>query len=1084
MTLNINTLKLDIQYLQDGAGLSDDEREQVETQLALFIKESLTRLNLIKLPQAIHDAERDGTSNITLQNMEIILPLIDANKFLENRTHYFKQNIEPNLDEILYDAIKLSANKGFDINTGTPNTALETIEVGGNWWQGLQQLLQCNTGPLTYSHSFNALYLQGRAVLPRLLNSLKDSKKIRDFLKIQLCQPHIYNRFYKWFRQESEWQQLIQGVFTKDASSDYDHSAALSYLKQTSLTDTQKKHLLKHYLELNIVTQFQSQERGQKILNLYIKMHQLLDTISDQNINKALLLNNVHQSLLMAQSDIWLKHCNNWMGVVMHQGVKTRDITALKNVLKRAKGSSWLELSDISKDASSHTLIKQASLNASLPYSPNIMRQLYQKALALLSAFNQFNGDLNALGWHLARIKVFLLGPGKALNKTLIMKLQTSLHILYESQQTQENELAHITEYLKTRVDQLLTELAILLQTDQDRLLLRPNQRIDFLLNTLNELMQSPWLALALKQPLDELVAELTGSEAKTVDGILLSSAKINVLKTLQEKISPLLQKWLACLPITFNAYVTDALIPSYKASKTQDPPTQEALTASPGHLWQGKQNLLNHLAKAFDTQKTQTLKDTKVNTIGHMAEQTLALKIFAIVGFRDGSPILQQDTADYLANPTEHNAKALLYTLEHSAPLLIKQNYNVIESNKIFKQEQDLQNKTQDILITLLGQLISPEYVSDIHSVSANHIKSGLINRFLNKQQLYQLLSQLIACLKSAQAASISKKIKKCLDALMVIKNQLKELDSGLTQTTETWWQPLAETIDQPDNRAVTDKNTHNQPIDIKTVKTLRSRLQLCMFSLQSFDSVLGLSRSHNMNNGFESMFTTVLQACEHLADVTLTQIFYETPDKIEPEHKHISANSAQAELKYDVIKWAECCLKFLKKIPKEKKAILPWENKKKLESLIVFMNQCMQLGKSSKWSANQLKTCQTALDLLVKPLTDKTASSLAPHELHDLIWSQDLSNTLARLKAQPQSFLAAKKCERLLSDHRQKIQALIPKAEINDICADLKESLTQLKQTQEQQGANQISLDGGLVLIWPYLKDFFKNNQLIQSH
>ena len=1056
MTLNINSLKLDIEYLQDGLTLSHEQREQVENQLVLFIQESLSDLTLSKLPASIQSAQQNGVNNITLSNIEICLPTIDAQAFLQGRASYFKKLIEPALERIIYDGLQMAANRGLEQSSVVNVESTAFHESEDTWWQSFQQVLHFNLGPLAFAHQANPIKDQAQAILPRLLNCIGASNARCEYFKQSLLTPHTFKRIYKWLHHSKQWSRILQTVFKKESGDSlYDHSMAVSYLEQAGVSDAQKKHFLKHYFELNIVTASQSKKNAQSTLELYSKIHRLLMLNNHNSLQSAAILANLHESMLMGQSETWLKHCQNWLAVVMHQGVSARDMDALLNVLKRAKGSHWLKLPEATKQAPlnregvSQSLSYERELFS--PHSRHQLRHIYHQALALLSPFNDFGADINALWEQLSKIQYFLKGPGKALNTALTTRLKNTLQALSESQTSPENERLHLSQCLKARVDHVLTELNNLLKREGDLILTSPDtpEGVGLLLKALNELTLSPWLPISVKQQLDKIATLFTGREAKLAD---IKSP----LRVLQDIVSTELLQWIACLPDLLDVQPTPA----------QSLPILEHLNLNNSAPEQDSLELLLNLAAL--------LPEPQASKGLQTVEKNLALSLLAIMGHYYGPKNLQQDLAQLIATPTKEQGVALIDKAKIKEPRVqyLKALFSAVDkhstSMNVYHQEQSLQIEIQKILMTLLTQLIPVEMKN---SLGVIHYGEPL--RFLNKQQLYVLLSQIIVCIKGDLNGLKIKDVQQGLQALVALKNKLTASDNTLTQVKEPWWLPLIEEEGEEATGALTSphEGMESENIQQNTQQELQSRLQICTLSLQSHASVLDLSRARHSRQSIDALMNVILAVCECLAVANLNSVFTEA-----------SAHKETHELKQDFNKWALSSLGFLQTVPQVNLATLSMNYKQTIKSLMGCLKQCVKLNTQDAWQTSQLNTCQTALQELVG-LADKRPATLSAQQIHELIWSQDLTRTQAILQQQPQSSLMAKKSELLLSYHRQKVQALIPKEKLKDIYNELKDSLHQLTLTPAQQGTGLMSLDGGLVLIWPYLKDFFKNNQLIQS-
>jgi hypothetical protein len=844
----------------------------------------------------------------------------------------------------------------------------------------------------------------------------------------------------------------------------------------------------------------------------------------------------------MDQGETWLKHCKNWLAVVLHQGLRPRDLEALSHLLKRAKGSSWRALdSHDKKTLLSSQIVAQVSREAGVTQAngSQSLRLLYQGALDVLLPLNHFKGDMQALWWQLSSIKRFLQGPGKALNKDLQVKVQTALQALCESQAAQENALPYLIPCLKTRVDQVLSELAQLLQSGQLPVLPLPIKALQtpessqfsqphmgLLFSALNELALSPWLPISIKQQLDNIATLLTSQNLKNKnqkDGPL---SRQESLRTCLEGVSQPLQEWLLYLPILFigdshelgkhsaenNLISTNSqgpsntqgvfaqLIKEFKEISIQ--PNQNGKDAAlPSHL------PVKPFTNKSALHNLPTKPEMPIN-----GERALVMKILAILAYHNGSAPLQQQAATFLQYENASHAIRLLTALqgvsesshgqishpsqESIAKLdeakLDKKKQQAIQSSHskgVYEHEQRLQGEILKVIQALVAGVLAIDG-------DQGFAKQAMIKHTINKQQLYEILCQIIVCLQSVQSEAVYLKVKKPLQDLLRIKNQLSLLDQTLVQAKDAWWLPLMESHHKADQEAGgwEGQPSHEGPtlaktlpennitgLSDKTQQALISRLQICSLSLESHASVLDLTPNRQGSGAVEALITVILQVCEHLTDVNLKQILCEPIIK-EKAKGTASKRGDRSNVIKEMNQWAATSLGFLQAIPHEQWAKLPMVPKKSASELMAFFKQCLQLLNRQTFQDSEVQNCQHSLQRLVVTPEAPNFNGLTPDKIHNLIWNGNLLVTQKLLKKQPIKNSPAKKSELLLNNHIQKVQSLIPKETLQGICQEISDELQQLNLASSQQDDNLLSQDGGLVLIWPYLKDFFNNNQLIE--
>ncbi len=183
---------------------------------------------------------------------------------------------------------------------------------------------------------------------------------------------------------------------------------------------------------------------------------------------------------------------------------------------------------------------------------------------------------------------------------------------------------------------------------------------------------------------------------------------------------------------------------------------------------------------------------------------------------------------------------------------------------------------------------------------------------------------------------------------------------------------------------------------------------------------------------------------------------------------------------------------------MPEKKIATFSQQNKQTRQALIALMSRWLKLSSQDCWPAKQVQDCEMAMGKLLSETQNFTnqhsinqeptqkadnQETIAAQQIHEIIWTEDLSSVQTILKSFSLRNVAAKNSVLLLNHHRQKIQSLIPIKKIHEAHQEVKQSLQGLIVAAENSNEHQISVDGGLVLIWPYLKDFFKNNQLIEN-
>ncbi|MEH6348313.1 MAG: contractile injection system tape measure protein [Bermanella sp.] len=535
MKFNIDTLLLDIQFqnVTETGHEQGQKIKQIENQLKGFIQNTF---NTIKMPaspdwlillqeKTAEELEKAGKrENLSIDNLEFNLPVIDGYLFMQGAKGYFEQHIHPVLITTLNRALQRAIQKACLLK-------LNGHETEGNALAGLSQYgVVEHTGHI-FSHKHWV----------SILEALKTSEQYKNNFKNELLDPSMLAKTVSSiFNNIQQFPNLLT-LLLPLLSSAINHEAFIPLLEQGETDLAQKKRQLKHYLRLIITAQGQQTELTGLAIKIMLNSNKIansdnikvLKPLSRQRFNHALA--GLHQILLIPQDKVWLSAVDNWHNIVLHQGLKLADLVGLEKLLKRAKGGNWQEnflpqqqtLGAQKIDPLKIEPLKIEPLkiegeqlkNYSTAGTYNLKQTIlvYRKLLKILTEIHNSEVSLEYVQYQINKIKHYLTRHDQHISTDLILLIKQNIFTqVHDNEVGEKSEPATIAKEL-SQLTVFISELTgNLIEVESNKL----QQRI---LNTLNRISNDTWLPISLvekiqdiksnnfnKQQLTELLIQIT----------------------------------------------------------------------------------------------------------------------------------------------------------------------------------------------------------------------------------------------------------------------------------------------------------------------------------------------------------------------------------------------------------------------------------------------------------------------------------------------------------------------------------------------------------------------------------------------
>ncbi|MEY8239825.1 MAG: contractile injection system tape measure protein [Cycloclasticus sp.] len=813
MTLNIDTLQLDLEYLQDGVGLSSANRANIERQLRELMLEAVTGLSLQSLPQGWQSVQQgeDGSTRLHIPNLEINLPAIDGEAFLKNGGGYFNLNLLPALEQGFYRAL-LRAVQATGMAAGV-DTAPSSQAFAGQveaQWHNIQLALLVGSGPLAFRNSPHAKDQQASLVLPRLFECLQQSAQYRDEFKHQLLIPRVFARLFSWLGEDGHTQKLLTLLFPA-----IEQERWWPLLQDACFNTARKKALLKSYLDMLVCGGGQlAAARLALDISLKVQVLGIPQPLDSYPLRQTFV--HLQQALVMGQSDDWLKRCESWLTIVMHQGLHASDVQGLQTLLQGAKGSTWC----LDRPEADRATLTTPAGHSVMTHNLKQAIQAHRRLLRVLNPLHNFSGTESGLWWQLAKIKHVLALDGVLLAKDTVLQVQESLWTLNESQQAGHTLMPRMASRMQARAAQMMEELSQLVDEQETMGVVRRGQTVARLLAILNELALCPWQPLMLKHTLDRLGHTLVGFKrlSPSVSHAIFNDPLFSALE--MQGLRQALLGWGEYLSRLFTLPERSFAKPQLKTVRHNGAlnplaraPQAASLDHSPpsptAQLMASLQRLLSHWQEHSDVSGAESGQPLSLLCI--LAHGRLPLQV-------------QEAISQFLATPCEASAHVLREGLRVDASpappqLMIGQDN---QYQQCFHAEWHIQGQLKTIMVALLQGFT----VSSAPAVAEANKKpllslseyEHLFQHAMNKQQLYELMVKLLSFLQGQvfSRRSDSARLNVCVEALVALTRKLQKLEPSVGLARELWWLPLV----TQDVTAVTSKG--EAPIETAAQRAL----------------------------------------------------------------------------------------------------------------------------------------------------------------------------------------------------------------------------------------------------------------------
>lgn len=782
MKFNVDTLLLDIQF--QGASEADHSQQikKIETLLKVFIQNAFIQMPTPVLPDwLIQLQEKTGMNlasngrerSLTIDNVEIDLPVIDGEVFLQGTQGYFEKNILPELKNTLNRSLQAAIQKA----------CLLTLK--GNVEQ--DNLLVENE-----HHSESAIH---RILIhnrwSKILDALKTSAVFNANFKKTLLNPAILAKLVSSIFNNIKHSPDLLNAFLSTLYPALNHGPFIPLLDHNELNLTQKKQQLKCYLRLMLTAPEPQTERTQAAIKVILSSSIIVNAVignidSTNGLEKTqrqrltYALTDLHQVLLMPQEHKWLNAIENWLNIVVHQGMKVADLVSLENLLKRAKGSH-LQLPSVMK-----TEI-QSRDNNRLEGSHNLKQSItvYQRLLTLLASLQGSVISLEYRQYQVQEIKHYLAQNHHHIPADVLLLIKQAL-------QTEMNEVGgeEENEYnvINTELKQLTTSIALLENDLPINRLETLQQRI---INALNNMTNTSWMPISLNE-------KIQGINERGINKQELT-ALLKEITTWSQLVNTVLNTTTALISVEDAAGDIKHRKSENRESENRD--EIKAVIEIRNSNLQTIKFLITYLNEFIEAESNRNLTAydsvsyqfvIKIYFIPHAShlpvEAEKALKDFIRITSKLTAVTLK-DVLEAWISVESNNLLPLITTAEihDSSENNRPQQQSYYKEN--FPIEWQVKQQINQVLKDLTCMIReSPELKLIPHPINNTVIE--------NKQQLYRILIQLITALITWQQQGNTHILDYFINKLQQIKDTLHPQVSGLIPPVNHdshWWLPIA---------------------------------------------------------------------------------------------------------------------------------------------------------------------------------------------------------------------------------------------------------------------------------------------------
>lgn len=1145
MTLNIDTLKLDVHYDPKGKAPSAQKIQKIEAQLQAFMKESLASITFDVEEQG--DEEETGSlRTIRIPDINLELPDINSSEFLISPHTYFLKHILPFFKQAFYKALLTAIDKSSTV-TSEVDRNVESQQL----WQIIDQVLNLGSGTDSCALNKNAVIKQAEMTFPKLIAFLKESPYSREIFKRRLLSPRVFSRLSGWLTENRKVEELLSSAFP-----DIDHGSFLKLLGSGIGSTKDRRLKIKDYLDLCVFAKSPESAKSKRLIEAAVKLMSI--EIGELSIPLA-MRERLKDVLLWEQTSEWIRNLENWLNLVLYQGLKHSDINSLERLIASAHGAEVTLLDQtergIQNTTSDNSIKKHRSdQNDHIQaYSFNKTIKSYRNILKEIELLTVFKGSVTELWGLISNIYQSLTVESSEIGKDLELQIKSVLFQLSSMQPAMigldrktQNNLINLAIKIVEEIKSLKTdEGGNKLSTEFK---IEDSKGLESVLAKLEEsfkvLVASPWLPLSIKKKWHSalisrirkgemnadifrslkkdlmawssyLANDITASgnrelELSTKESVELINTEIEKRKLerieIEDSDSYVLRKLVKLL-----SQYTTVLPSSIKFEKPVN--SLESSEYSPGNLFPVNGDQFIAILAIVSQLHIPVFAKSQLNQfiLQPSTETALQLKNSLVSSFENaeisGDTLEALDTADRKL-PKEDSIRS--------------------SSIGIYSAEKFIISKLDSVLTEFLTGLgLKGESTNGNMGIKHDYDFSTLKilgQKVVNRLQLYTIVNQLLAFIQkmSVDASKQNNIFTETISSLAALKKDLQKLDRELIHEESTWWVPLltsqtAQTLakslsNQSDLKAKLtvypmtalrheSSNTESFSETVNTQTGQDHREDTEKEILDSIEEVLRrqsqkikmfvLDSVPSDKNPMSSvmLINSIFEACKKIQALKLGQWSEPNADKGFQELKAFkealntwagTASSSlnihflkDSKLKFALGKQLTEAISFIKGV-----CFVPEWLPKHLSDLESKINEIMAM--EAVW--------RKAQENLPKPLIQQATNQIASkptanHNLiHQLIWGSDLEEAKELLRRQVDS-QALQKSKGLVADYQKSVQRHIESVPVKTLIHRVENDIESLVKEQSDAHAGLIGYDAGLVLIWPYLTEFFKRHQLLKE-
>lgn len=1130
MTLNIDTLKLDVHYDPKGKAPSAQKIQKIEAQLQAFMKESLASITFDVEEQG--DEEETGSlRTIRIPDINLELPDINSSEFLISPHTYFLKHILPFFKQAFYKALLTAIDKSSTVTSEVDRNA-ESQQL----WQIIDQVLNLGSGTDSYALNKNAVIKQAEMTFPKLIAFLKESPYSREIFKRRLLSPRVFSRLSGWLTENRKVEELLSSAFP-----DIDHGSFLKLLGSGIGSTKDRRLKIKDYLNLCVFAKSPESAKSKRLIEAAVKLMSI--EIGEQSIPLA-MRERLKDVLLWEQTSEWIRNLENWLNLVLYQGLKHSDINSLERLIASAHGAEVTLLDQtergIQNTASGNSIQKHRSdQNDHIQaYSFNKTIKSYRNILKEIELLTVFKGSVIELWDLISNIYQSLTVENGEIGKDLELQIKSVLSQLSSMQPAMIGLDRKTKNNLINLANKTVEEIKSLKNDESENKLsteskIEDSKGLESVLAKLEEsfnvLVASPWLPLSIKKKWHSAL----------ISRIRKGEINADIFRSLKKDL------------MSWSSYLANDITASGNRELEVSTKERREIADSDSYVLRKLVELLSQYTTVIPSsskfEKPATSLESSEYSLGNLypvnGDQFIA--ILAIVSQVHIPVFAKSQLNQFILQPSSETALRLKNTLVSSIEnagtsgntlealdvpdrKAVKEDSIRSSNIGIYSAEKFIISKLDSVLNEFLTGLgLKGEGTNGNMEIKHDYDFSTLKilgQKVVNRLQLYTIINQLLAFIQkmSVDAPKPNNIFTETISSLTALKKDLQKLDRELIHEESTWWVPLltsqtaqtlAKSLSNQSNlkakstvypiTALRHESSNTEPFS-ESVSTQTGQNHRENTDKEILDSIEDVLRSQSQQikmfvldsvpsdkNPMSSvmLINSIFEACKKIQALKLGQWSEPNADKGFQGLKGFkealntwagTASSSlnihflkDSKLKFALGKQLTEAISFIKGV-----CFVPEWLPKHLSDLESKINEIMAM--EAVW--------RKAQENLPKPLIQQATNQIASkptenhHLIHQLIWGSDLEEAKELLRRQVDS-PALQKSKGLVADYQKSVQRHIDSVPVKTLIHRVENDIESLVKEQSDAHAGLIGYDAGLVLIWPYLTEFFKRHQLLKE-